>query len=198
MRMMTPTPRVSATCMLASLLQQYGYLAVFVGSLAEGESMLLLGGFAAHRGYLELPWVIATAFAAGVISDQLYFQFGRRHGARILMRRPKLRTRIETALRLIEQRGTLIVLGMRFMWGLRIALPMAIGMSGMNARRYFRLDLLAAAIWSMLFASVGYVGTHFAAKWIEELHKHEKYIVAGLMLLASSVLLRRWWLARST
>ncbi|WP_157994630.1 DedA family protein [Peristeroidobacter agariperforans] len=116
--------------MLSSLLQQYGYLAVFVGSLAEGESMLLLGGFAAHRGYLELPWVIVTAFVAGVVSDQIYFQLGRRYGARILMRRPKLRAKIDVALRLVEQRGTLIVLGMRFMWGLRIALPMAIGMSG--------------------------------------------------------------------
>ncbi|WP_209005505.1 DedA family protein [Steroidobacter agaridevorans] len=179
------------------MLQQYGYLAVFVGCLAEGESMLLLGGFAAHRGYLELPWVIATAFVAGVISDQLYFQFGRRHGARFLMRRPKLRSKIDTALRLIEQRGTLVVLGMRFMWGLRIALPMAIGMSGMNARHYFKLDLLAAAIWSVVFASIGYAGTHVAAQWIEELHRHEKHIVAGLMLLASCILLRRWWLARS-
>lgn len=197
--MMTRTATaVGKPTMLSSLLQQYGYLAVFVGSLAEGESMLLLGGFAAHRGYLELPWVIATAFAAGVISDQLYFQFGRRHGARILMRRPKLRTKVEAAVRLIEQRGALIVLGMRFMWGLRIALPMAVGMSGMNASRYFRLDLLAAGIWSILFGSIGYVGTHFAAQWIEELHKHEKHIVAGLVLLASSVLLRRWWLARST
>lgn len=181
---------------LSSLLQQYGYLAVFVGSLAEGESILLLGGFAAHRGYLELPWVIATAFAAGVISDQMYFQFGRRHGARILRRRPKLGAKIETALRLIERRGTLIVLGMRFMWGLRIALPMAIGMSGMNAGRYFRLDLLAAAIWSMLFASLGYLGTQVAAQWIEELHKHEHLIVAALIVLAGSVLLRRWWIAR--
>jgi membrane protein DedA with SNARE-associated domain len=181
---------------LSSLLQQYGYLAVFAGSLAEGESMLLLGGFAAHRGYLELPWVIATAFAAGVISDQMYFQLGRRHGAQMLMRRPKLRAKIERALRLIEQRGTLIVLGMRFMWGLRIALPMAIGMSGMNARRYFKLDLLAAALWSMLFASLGYAGTHVAAQLIEDLHRHEKHIVAGLILLASLILLRRWWLAR--
>lgn len=181
---------------LASLLEQYGYLAVFVGSLAEGESVLLLGGFAAHRGYLELPWVIATAFTASVISDQIYFQIGRRHGARIQMRRPKLRTRIETALGLIERRGTWIVLGMRFMWGLRIALPLAIGMSGMNARRYFKLDLLAAAIWSMLFATLGYAGTHIAAQWIEDLHEHEHLIVAVLMFAASIVLLRRWWLAR--
>jgi membrane protein DedA with SNARE-associated domain len=181
---------------LSGFLQQYGYAAVFVGCLIEGESMLMLGGFAAHRGYLELPWVMVAAFVAGVIGDQIYFQLGRRHGARILTRRPGLRTRIESALRLVERRGTWIVLGMRFMWGLRIALPLAMGMSGMSTRRYFWLDLLAAAAWSMLFASIGYVGTHVAAQWIEDLHRHEKVIVAGLMLLATLVLTRRWWLGR--
>jgi membrane protein DedA with SNARE-associated domain len=27
----------------------YGYLAVFLGTLLEGETILLLGGYAAHR-----------------------------------------------------------------------------------------------------------------------------------------------------
>ena len=34
---------------LAALLEHYGYLAVFAGTFVEGESMLLLGGYAAHR-----------------------------------------------------------------------------------------------------------------------------------------------------
>ena len=40
---------------LSSLLQHYGYLAIFVGTFVEGESMLLLGSFAAHKGYLSMP-----------------------------------------------------------------------------------------------------------------------------------------------
>ena len=36
---------------LAALVTQYGYAAVAVGCLLEGETVLLLAGFAAHRGY---------------------------------------------------------------------------------------------------------------------------------------------------
>lgn len=178
---------------LSSLLQQYGYAAVFLGTLVEGESILLLGGFAAHRGYLHLPWVIAVAFSAGAISDQMYFHLGRRHGARVLSRRPKLYAKVQAALHLVERHGIWIVLAMRFMWGLRIALPVAIGMSDMSARRYLILDLFAAAAWAIFFGTIGFFGTHFLAQWVDDLRRHEASIVAALIFLAVVVLARRWW-----
>ena len=65
---------------LQALIEQYGYLAVFVGCFLEGETVLVLGGFAAHLGYLSLPIVIATAAVAGFIGDQALFAIGRRWG----------------------------------------------------------------------------------------------------------------------
>jgi membrane protein DedA with SNARE-associated domain len=38
---------------LESILDTYGYLAVLVGTFLEGETILVLGGVAAHRGYLQ-------------------------------------------------------------------------------------------------------------------------------------------------
>ncbi|STJ28520.1 DedA family membrane protein [Escherichia coli] len=36
---------------LNTLISQYGYAALVIGSLAEGETVTLLGGVAAHQGY---------------------------------------------------------------------------------------------------------------------------------------------------
>ena len=55
----------------AALVHTYGYAAVFIGSFLEGETTLALGGFAAQRGHLALPWVIAVAEAGGFLGDQL-------------------------------------------------------------------------------------------------------------------------------
>ena len=44
---------------LQSLIEHYGYFAVFLGCFLEGETVLVLAGFAAHMGYLSLPGVIA-------------------------------------------------------------------------------------------------------------------------------------------
>jgi membrane protein DedA with SNARE-associated domain len=177
----------------AELLQHYGYAAVLVGTLVEGESMLLLGGYAAHRGYLELPKVIAAAFVAAVASDQLYFHLSRRHGARMLAQRPRLRAKVDKALTLVERHDTITVFAMRFLWGLRIALPVAIGMSTMSARRYFVLNLVAAALWSGVIGVVGFGATGALARVIDDLRRHEATIIAVLGLLAIAVIVRRWW-----
>src|SRR5690606_6262445 len=115
---------------LPDLLQQYGYEAVFVGTFVEGESMVMLGGYGAHRHYLRLEWVIAAAFAAALLSDQLYYRLGRWQGERMLSRPRRWHAKLARATRLVERHGAVTVLAMRFMWGLRIALPFTIGMSG--------------------------------------------------------------------
>lgn len=177
---------------VSQILQEYGYAAIFIGACAEGESMLLLGGYAAHRGYLELPWVILTAFAAAVAGDQAYFYLGRHYGARILSRRPAMQRKVSVALRLAERHSTLVVLGMRFLWGFRIAMPLAIGMSTLPARRYLLLNLFAAAAWSVIFGTLGYAGSYWLSAVIGDLHQHEAWIIAALLLSALSMLAGRW------
>lgn len=177
---------------LSQLLEQYGYAAVFVGTFVEGESMLLLGGYAAHRGYLELAGVIATAFIAAVAGDQIYFHLGRRYGARLLAARPRLNAKVDAAVQMVERHDTWVVLAMRFMWGLRIALPLAVGMSAMTARRFLGLDLVAAAVWSILIACIGFGAARVLTRWIADLHHHEHWIVSILLLLALSSVARRW------
>lgn len=49
---------------MESLIENYGYLAILIGTFLESETILVLGGFIAHQGYLALPWVILAAFAA--------------------------------------------------------------------------------------------------------------------------------------
>jgi len=183
---------------LAVLLEHYGYLAVFVGTFVEGESMLLLGGYAAHRGYLVLPWVVIAAYLAAVASDQLYFRLGRRFGHPLLAHRPRLRSKVAIALTIVERHGTLSVLAARFLWGFRIALPVAIGMSSMPARRYLALDLVAGAIWSTAVGSIGFVSARLLSYAIADLHRYELQISAALVLLALGVLLLRWWPRRIT
>ena len=43
------------------LIQRFGYAAIIVGTFLEGETILVIGGFAAYRGYLSLPLVMVCA-----------------------------------------------------------------------------------------------------------------------------------------
>ena len=181
---------------LPALLHSYGYALIFIGTFVEGESLLVLGGIFAHRGYLDLGGVIATSFLAAVCGDQLFFHLGRRHAKGLLERFPLLREKVNVSLHRVEQHQVKVVLGMRFLWGLRIALPMALGLTTMSARRFFWINLLSAAVWSCVFASIGYFAGEVFSRIVDDLRHYEKWIAAALLLVGAIVLYLRWHGAR--
>jgi membrane protein DedA with SNARE-associated domain len=143
--------------MLESLIDTYGYLAVLVGTFLEGETVLVLGGFAAHRGYLALPWVIMAAFLGTLCGDQLFFFLGRRHSQTVLARRPSWKARAERAQRLLGRFRTPLILVFRFMYGLRTVIPFAIGMSTVPTRQFIFLNIIGALVWAALIGTGGYL-----------------------------------------
>jgi membrane protein DedA with SNARE-associated domain len=139
-----------------TLLAHYGYLAVCLGTFIEGESVLLAGGFLAQQGILSLPGVVAAAFTGGLISDQLYFQLGRRQGKRLAKRYPGWQARLERLHGWIARSRNLVIFSFRFIYGVRTLAPLVLGASDVPYLRYILLNACGGAIWSTLVASLGY------------------------------------------
>ena len=141
---------------LQSFVEQYGLVAVFVGCLLEGETLLVTGAVAAHLGYLALPEVMVVAAVAGFLGDQLWFKVGRSFGPRLLARHPALAARVARGHSFIERHGDWIVVFMRFAIGLRTAIPIALGTGPMPVLRYLTLNALGAVLWAVAFGAAGY------------------------------------------
>jgi membrane protein DedA with SNARE-associated domain len=165
-----------------SLLQQYGYLALFIATVLEGESILVLAGFAAHQGYLHLPLVIFCAATGGFLGDEIFFAVGRLFGQRLVRRYKRLVPKIDKVDDLISRYPSAPVIGVRFLYGLRIAGPIAIGMTSMSWLRFATLNLVGAALWATIIGGIGYVfgdviKTMFA-------NMHEASIIGLLLFIA--------------
>jgi membrane protein DedA with SNARE-associated domain len=167
---------------IAALIAQYGYAAVFLGALFEGETVLLLAGYAAHLGYLDLAVLTGVAALGAVAGDQFFFWLGRRHGTMLLQRRPVIRRKIGHALALIRRHPSGIILAMRFMWGLRIALPIAVGLSGVRRWRFFWLNLASAALWAPLVSGAGYTFGALLSRHLAMLHRVEHWVMLGIAI----------------
>lgn len=172
---------------LATLIAHYGLITVLVGSLLEGETVLLLAGYAAHRGYLDFAAVVGVAMLGAVIGDQTGFVLGRRQGARLIAHRPWLGDKIRRAGVLVERHPVKILLAMRFAWGLRTALPIAIGMSRISWQRFLLLNLLSALLWAPLIAGTGYYFGALLARHVNGLHRVEHWGMLAILILALSV-----------
>jgi membrane protein DedA with SNARE-associated domain len=167
---------------LASLLQTYGYPAVFVGSLIEGETILALAAVAAHRGYLSLPWVVAVAAAGGFLGDQIYFLVGRFAGDRVLARWPSLAPGAARVRQLLERYDTPLIVGVRFLYGLRTVGPIAIGMSRVHWARFALFNLLGAILWAALVAGIGYALGEALTRLLGEAERVEAWVF-GIVLV---------------
>lgn len=142
---------------------------------------MFLAGLAAHHGYLSFPKVVAVAVAGGFISDQILFHAGRRYGARVFARFPGLAARVPRAQELLRRWDVLAIIGVRFLYGLRIAAPIVIGSCGISPWRLAVFDFIGAVIWALVVGSLGYFAGQAVQYWIARV---DLAIVLGLMAAA--------------
>ncbi|UVE17640.1 DedA family protein [Pseudomonas sp. LS44] len=177
--------------MLQNLLQDFGYFALFLGTFFEGETILVLAGFLAFRGYLDINAVIATAFFGSYAGDQLWYYLGRHKGREILARRPRWTLLGEKALIYVRRHPDLWVLSFRFVYGLRTVMPVAIGLSGYPPLRYLILNGIGAIIWAV---ALGLAAFHFGNVLegiLGNIKKYELWVLGGLVALGAALWLWR-------
>lgn len=178
-----------------TLITHYGYAALVIGSMAEGETVTLLGGVAAHQGLLKFPLVAAAVALGGMMGDQLLYLLGRCYGGKILRRFPRYHTKIRRAQKMIQRHPYLFVIGTRFMYGFRVVGPLLIGASRLPPKIFLPLNIVGALIWALLFTTLGYLGGEVIAPW---LHDPDQHLRHGVWLILAIVLVVgvRWWLKR--
>ncbi|EAR6782749.1 DedA family protein [Salmonella enterica subsp. arizonae] len=178
-----------------TLITHYGYAALVIGSMAEGETVTLLGGVAAHQGLLKFPLVAAAVALGGMMGDQLLYLLGRCYGGKILRRFPRYHTKIRRAQKMIQRHPYLFVIGTRFMYGFRVVGPLLIGASRLPPKIFLPLNIVGALVWALLFTTLGYLGGEVIAPWLHDLDQHLRH---GIWLILAIVLVVgvRWWLKR--
>ena len=163
------------------LIETWGYLAVLWAGLHESDTLLILAGFAARRGYLDLSLVILIAYAGTIVGAQLLFLLGRRRGDWLLARFPRIARRIERTRELLDLHHSSMVLFYRFSIGLRSVIPIAIGMSRIPPGKFLRLNLLGALVWVLLISMIGYLFGAASEHLIHHAWRYEGLLMATIV-----------------
>ena len=158
------------------------YSAVFLGCFFEGETSLTTSAFAAHRGYLEIIIVMLIALTATQSWDWLWFTIGRKKGKRFIEKRPKLNQKVKKIDALLSRNPIPLLLGYRFLFGFRTAVPLVIGMSSVSRGKFLTFSLINTIIWDILFSSLGYFfGAFLKANW-KRIEDYEFEIMAFILV----------------
>jgi len=181
---------------LEVLVATYGYWAILLGTLLEGEMVLVLGGVFAQHGDLTLMRVMAVAFVGAFTGDQVIFHLGRLRGTRLLKRFPRWQRQAERVFHLLRRHQNVVILGFRFCYGFRTISPFAIGTSGIRPLKFLLLDALSATIWAVGIALTGYLIGATAEALLTKVEHDERFVLAAVVLIMLTLWAFLGWRAR--
>ncbi len=141
---------------METLLRQYGYLLIFIVTLFEGETILVIAGILAHQGLLNIELSILSAFLGSVIGDQMFFQLARQEGYDFVKKFKYVSSVLPRAKRLVERFDIYIVLFARYIYGLRTALIVVCGLAKMPRLKFTIYNVIAGLIWAVSYGFLGY------------------------------------------
>lgn len=170
--------------MLEHWVTSYGYPVLLIGTFFEGETILVLGGVAAQLGYLSLDLVIACGFVGSVAGDQFFYFLGRRHGRSLLARKPRWEARAQKVLQHLERHQIPLLLGFRFLYGLRTITPIAVGVTRIRPVRFILFNIAGAAIWATTIGSAGYYFGQAIESMLGDIRKYEIEVMGGIIAVA--------------
>lgn len=177
--------------MLQHFLQEFGYFALFLGTFFEGETILVLAGFLAFRGYMDINIVVVVAFFGSYAGDQLWYFMGRKHGRKLLARKPRWQLMGDRALEHIRRHPDIWVLSFRFVYGLRTVMPVAIGLSGYPPGRYLLLNGIGAAVWAAALGAAAYKFGSVLEGLLGNVKKYELWVLGALLVIGVLLWIRR-------
>jgi membrane protein DedA with SNARE-associated domain len=142
---------------MEEFLRQYGPIGIFLGAGFEGQTAVIIGGILARQHILQLWLVLLSATAGSAVVDHLLFVAGRRFRTHRWVLRATQQQAFARALGFIEKYPISYTLAFRFIFGLRVASPIAIGVTQVPTWRFTILNILGAVIWATAFTMAGFI-----------------------------------------
>lgn len=168
---------------LQQLIRDYGYWALFLGTILEGETIMILAGFAASQGHLALSWVWLVGFLGAVTGDQTYFHLGRWKGRKYLESHPSWEPHARRVRGLMDRYGMWILIGFRFLYGLRTSAPVLFGALGVRLPRFVLGNIVGGMVWAVTMGAGGFLFGKALLLILHDIKSYEHWVIGGIAIV---------------
>lgn len=141
-----------------SNLATYGYIGLFLYSLGGGFVALIGAGVLSFMGKMDLSLSIAIAFLANALGAVLLFYMARYQKSVMIEGIKKHRRKLALAHIMMKKYGSWIILFQKFIYGIKTLIPIAIGLTKYDFKKFLILNVLSSAAWAL---SIG-LGSYYS------------------------------------
>ncbi|HTU31863.1 MAG TPA: DedA family protein [Solirubrobacteraceae bacterium] len=172
----------------------------FVGLVAPGEIIVVLGGVSAGHGTIALPALIAVVWACAFTGDLISYTLGRRFGRSLLLAHGAglgvTEARVAQVERVLSAHtAKTLVLG-RFVGIIRPLLPFLAGATHVPARRFVPITAGAAGMWAATFCCLGFAFWSSLDELVTVVERGS--LALGAVAVAAAVAVVAWRRLRGT
>lgn len=178
---------------LESALQKGGYWVIgtvavaealpLIGTIIPGHTIIILGGFFAKLGLLNIYAVMAIAATGAVAGDVFAYFLGKKYGLELLITwgryflvKEEQITKTEAVLN--KHSGKAIIFG-RWSPITRAFVPFLAGASGVRTRSFWTYDVIAGIIWAVGSVCIGYI---FGSSYMLVAHAIGRFTAMGIII----------------
>ncbi|MDD5157282.1 DedA family protein [Sulfurimonas sp.] len=145
-------------------LATYGYVGLFLYSLGGGFFALLGAGVLSYMGKMDLTTSIAIAFFANALGDFLLYYMAKYQKSVMMEGLRAHRRKLALVHVLMKKRGSWIIIIKKFIYGLKSLVPIAIGLTKYDFKKFAILNVLGAGIWALFFGLGSYYSGAFLVR----------------------------------
>ncbi len=189
---------------LLELLQYYGLAFVFVNVLALQAGLpmpayptLIVTGALASRGGYSMAALLATAVAASLIADILWYAAGRRIGGRVLQTLCRVSLSPDSCVRQTEsiftRWGAPSLMVAKFVPGFASVATAMAGVLRIPLWRFIPADAIGAALWSGVAIALGYIFRDAIDDVLAVLQAMGEIGLVVIALAFVAYVLWKWW-----
>ncbi len=164
---------------MEKFINEFGYIALMVGTFFEGETAILTASSLIYRGLFEFPLTVLAAFSGSFISDWVYFLIGHYNGKVFIANRPKLLAKVRPITDFFHKHKFQILFSYRFLYGFRVVIPLVIGMSGLRPVKYLFYSIVTGLIWATTISTAGYWAGRLLVIEVKTFENNFLYIMLG-------------------
>ncbi|MBS1507902.1 MAG: DedA family protein [Bacteroidetes bacterium] len=172
---------------MEKFINEFGYLALMVGTFFEGETAILTASSLIYRGLFEFPFTVFAGFFGSFVSDWIYYLIGRLNGKIFIAKRPKIEAKVKPVTDFFHRHKFQILFSYRFLYGFRVIIPLVIGMSGLRPLSYLFYTIVSGLIWATTISTAGYWAGRLLTIEVKTFENNFLFIMLGFALFGLTI-----------
>lgn len=171
------------------------YLILFLSAYVEnvlppipGDTVTIFGAYLVGIGRLDFALVLVVTTAGSLLGFMTLYAIGYRFGRDFFERKNYRlfpREKIIKTETWFRKYGSLVILGNRFLSGVRSVISISSGVARMPWTRVCALALISSTVWNALLISIGYflgINWETVNRWIGKYNLYAGILIGALLL----------------